>query len=310
MNKKTRLLLVLLIFTVLSIISFISGAIGTTLIGGGALSSFFGIAKPHPALPAETIFHIGNFPITNTLVASWITMLVLGCLFFFATRKIKIIPNRMQSFFELIIETLLNFVEDIAGKENGRKFFPLVATIFLFIIGNAWISLLPGFVSLTFAEGEETIHLIRGANTDINVPLAIAVVAFIFVEYWGIKGVGTINYFEKFINVRRFFGGIGLIFRGKLKEGFGGLFNGIIDIFVGVLEAMSEFIRIVSFTFRLFGNMTAGEILLLMTTFLMPWILPIPFYGLELLVGFIQALIFSGLVLIFAAIAVMPHKEH
>ena len=177
------------------------------------------------------------------------------------------------------------------------------------MITNAWLSLLPGFGSIliTTAEGE-TVHLLRGANTDINLPLALALVSFIFVEYWGISSLGGLRYLRKFVNVGQFFQGIGQLLRGRLRAGLIGMFNGAINIFVGVLETLSELIRIVSFTFRLFGNMTAGEILLLIVAFLAPWILALPFYGLELLVGFVQALIFAGLTLVFATIAVTHHE--
>jgi F-type H+-transporting ATPase subunit a len=184
-----------------------------------------------------------------------------------------------------------------------------VATIFLFVITNAWLSLLPGFGSIliTTAEGE-AVHLLRGANTDINLPLALALVSFFFVEYWGISSLGGLRYLKKFVNVGQFFQGIGQLLRGRLRAGLTGMFNGAINIFVGVLETLSELIRIVSFTFRLFGNMTAGEILLLIVAFLVPWVLVLPFYGLELLVGFVQALIFGGLTLVFATIAVTHHE--
>jgi F-type H+-transporting ATPase subunit a len=196
----------------------------------------------------------------------------------------------------------------VAGEKNGRRFFPIVATIFLFVLMNAWLSLLPGFgsVEVITAEGEH-VHLLRGANTDINVPLALALVSFVFVEYFGLRSHGF-RYLGKFINVGQFFRSIGQLFRGRFKAGLSGLFNGMIDIFVGILEALSEVIRVVSFTFRLFGNMTAGEILLLIVAFLVPWVLALPFYGLELLVGFVQALIFAGLTLVFVTIAVTSHQ--
>ena len=118
-----------------------------------------------------------------------------------------------------------------------------------------------------------------------------------------------IRYLNKFLNVGPLFGSIGQIFKGKLKAGLSGLLTGVIHAFVGVLEALSEFIRIVSFTFRLFGNMTAGEILLLVAMFLVPWLFALPFYGLELLVGFVQALIFSGLTLVFLTLATAHHGQ-
>jgi len=131
-------------------------------------------------------------------------------------------------------------------------------------------------------------------------------VSFVFVEYFGLRSRGF-RYLGKFFNVGRFGRSIGQLFKGKPKAALGGLFTGAIEIFVGILEALSELIRIVSFTFRLFGNMTAGEVLLLIATFLVPLIFGLAFYGLELLVGFVQALIFGGLTLVFLTIAVGSH---
>ncbi len=299
------------VLLVLFFISFLSGALGTALVGKEILPSFLTVPKPHPKLPAEEILHITGFPITNSMLAAWITIAVLVCLAFVATRGMKLIPGRLQNIMETIVEMLLNFVESVAGKENGRRFFPVIATIFLFVIMNAWLSLLPGFGSIIVHRPEGEAHLLRGANTDINVPLALALMSFIFVEYWGITSRGFFRYMSKFVNIGRFLQGVGQIFKGKLKTAFNNLFTGVIDTFVGILEAMSELVRLVSFTFRLFGNMTAGEILLLVAIFLIPWVMPIPFYGLELLVGFVQALIFGGLTLVFATIAVTPpHEEH
>ncbi|MBC8477352.1 MAG: F0F1 ATP synthase subunit A, partial [Dehalococcoidia bacterium] len=130
----------------------------------------------------------------------------------------------------------------------------------------------------------------------------------VFVEYLGIRE-GGLRYFTKFINVRGFGQGVGQLMRGKVKSGFGGIFMGGIDMFVGVLEGIGEMMRVVSFTFRLFGNMLGGEILILMMLFLMPFLLAVPFYGLEMLVGAIQALIFGGLTLVFATMAVTQHEH-
>ena len=134
------------------------------------------------------------------------------------------------------------------------------------------------------------------------------ILSFFFVLFVGLKETG-IGYLEQYLNVRQFLRGWGQLFRGKLKAGFSGLLMGAIDIFVGALEFLSHLIRILSFTFRLFGNMTAGEILLLIAAFLLPWIFAIPFYGLELLVGFVQALIFGGLTLVFLTVAVAHHGD-
>ncbi len=287
-----------LIVVALLTVGLLGGALGQSILGDVGIPGFITVAQPHPELPTETIFHILGFPIANTVLTAWITMVVLGVLFFVASRRMKLVPRGLQNFMEFILETLLNFVEGVAGRENGRRFFPVVATIFLFVAFNAWLALVPGYGSLIITEGEHRVHLLRGANTDINLPLALALMSFFFVEYWGITSVGFGRYMQKFINVKN-------LLRGRVL-------TGIIDLFVGILEAMSELIRIVSFTFRLFGNMTAGEILLLIMFFLAPWIAALPFYGLEMMVGFVQALVFSGLTLVFALLAVTPHgdEEH
>ena len=298
---------ILVIVLALFIIGFISGPLGSSLFGDLGLPSWIKVPQPHPELPAEAVFHLFGFPITNSIIAAWLTIIVLVGISYVVTRRIKLIPTRLQAVLEFALGSLLNLCQDVAGEKNGRRFFPLVATIFLFVIMNAWLSLLPGFGSILVIgpEGEAS-HLFRGANTDIDMPLALALVSFVFVEYFGIRSLGF-RYLRKFINVGQFYRSIGQLFRGRLRAGLSGLFTGFIDIFVGMLEALSELIRIVSFTFRLFGNMTAGEILLLIAAFLIPWIFALPFYGLELLVGFVQALIFGGLTLVFLTIAVTPH---
>ena len=272
------------------------------------------VDEPEVSLPAEEVFSIGGFEITNTMLAAWLSILVLGGVCYAATRKMKLVPRGLQNVVEAAVEALLNFVEGAAGKEYGRKFFPLIATIFLFVITNAWLGLIPGFMSIGFWQtGEEDKFiepLFRGANTDINVPLALALVSFVFVEYWGIRSQGFFRYMRKFINVRPLFHSLGQVFRGKIRSGLGGMVTGIIGAFAGFIEMLSELIRVVSFTFRLFGNMTAGELLLLVMIFLIPWVAAIPFYGLELFLGFVQALIFGGLTLVFLMIAVTPVEEH
>jgi len=300
---------VLVFFLALFSVSFISGAIGRSILGDVGLPSWLTVPRPDPTLPAEVIFHLFGFPITNTIVASWLTIIVLAGISYAATHRMKLVPNRLQSLVESAFGWLLSFCQSVAGEENGRRFFPIVTTIFLFVIMNAWLSLLPGFGSILVAGSEgEPAHLLRGANTDINMPLALALVSFVFIEYWGIKSQG-LRYLGKFFNMGQFFRSIGQLSRGKFRAGVSGLFSGIVDIFVGILEALSELVRIISFTFRLFGNMTAGEILLLIAIFLAPWVLALPFYGLELLVGFVQALIFGGLTLIFLTVATAHEAE-
>jgi F-type H+-transporting ATPase subunit a len=212
---------------------------------------------------------------------------------------------------EYIYNALLDFCISVAGEKNGRRFFPFVATIFLYVITNAYLGLLPFYgdaLVITNAAGHH-VPLLRAANTDINVPLALALFAWISIEFFGIRAHGILQYSKKFLNFRRLGKGLGSLFHGKIKSAFGDILFGIIDAFVGFLELVSEFIRIVSFTFRLFGNMTAGEVLILIVAFLAPLVLGFIVYGLETLVGFVQALIFGGLTLVWMTTAVEKHAE-
>jgi F-type H+-transporting ATPase subunit a len=292
----------------LLIIGFAAGPLGQSLLGDNIFTDLFGTSRPQPELPAETIFHIFGFPITNSIIAAWITILFLVGFAYAVTRRMKLIPGRLQAAFEFLLGWLYDLCCSVAGEKNGRMFFPVIATIFLFVGFNAWLALLPGFGSITAHVAEGEVHLIRPANTDINMPLAIALSAVFFVQFFGLRTLGR-KYIAKFVNISGFFRSAKQIFKGKIGSGLSGMFTGVIEIFVGFLEGLSELIRVVSFTFRLFGNMTAGEVLLLVAVFLVPWLFALPFYGLELLIGFIQAIIFSGLALIFLTLAVSPHEE-
>jgi len=295
------------VFLALLVVGFLIGPLGKSVVGDVGLPSWLSVARPEPQLPAEVVFSIGSFPITNSIVAAWLTIIVLVGFSYAVTRRMKLVPTRLQMAFEAFLGWLYGFCQTVAGEENGRRFFPVVATIFLFVAFNAWLGLLPGFGSIIVHTAGGEAHLLRPANTDINMPLALALVSFVFVEYFGLKLRG-IRYAGKFINVGGLWNASRQIVGGKVKSGLSSLFTGAVNIFIGLLEGLSEFIRIVSFTFRLFGNMTAGEILLLVAMFLVPWLFALPFYGLELLVGFVQALIFGGLTLIFLVVAV-THEE-
>jgi len=303
---------ILVIVIALFAIGLISGALGKAITGETDIGKAVGIEQPHIQLPAETVFHIGSFEVTNTLLTAWISMVVLVLIFWAVTRKIKLVPTRMQALLESTLEWMLNFCIEVAGEKNGRRFFPLVTTIFLFVLMNAWMNLIPGYGSILVGDGHgHAIHLLRGANTDINFPLAVALISFVFVIYHGARSQGF-PFFKVWFNFGRLIRGHGKLFSGKIKSGFGDIGMGTIDAFVGMLEFLSYWFRNISFTFRLFGNMMGGEALLVMMIFLVPWILAIPFYGLELLVGTIQALVFAGLTLVFATMAVTPHEaeEH
>ncbi|RJO63065.1 MAG: F0F1 ATP synthase subunit A [Dehalococcoidia bacterium] len=289
------------------LISLLAGPLGQSVVPNLHLPAWLSVHRPEIKLPSDAVFHIAGFAVTNTIIATWITMLVLVLFALLATRRIKIVPGRLQGFFEFVLGWLYDLCTGVTGEERGRKFFPLVATIFLFVICNAWLALLPGFGTILFHTGEGEVELIRAANTDVNTPLAIAFITFLAVGGIGLRTQG-IGYLGQFFNFKEFFHGIKLIFKRDFKGAALGIFAGLINALAGLLEGVGQIIRIVSLTFRLFGNMTAGEILLLMIAFLVPMLVPTIFYGLELLVGFIQALIFSGLTLIYLTLATTPHE--
>jgi F-type H+-transporting ATPase subunit a len=289
----------------LVIIGFMSGAIGQVLLPGLHLPNWLVSKPPEIELPAPVLFHIFGLPVTNGVLAGWLTVVVLVVLSWAITRRIKLVPGRLQTMFEFLLGWIYDLCKGIAGDENGRKFFPVVCTIFLFVLFNAWLSLIPGF-GQAFTKNGHVFELLRGANADVNTPLAIAVISFVFVAYYGFASLG-VGWLKQYFNFGPFFRSIGRLFKGKFS--LIDIFSGAVGVFVGGLELLSRFITIVSFTFRLFGNMTAGEILLLIAAYLVPLVLALPFYGLELLIGVVQALIFAGLTLVFVTMAVAPHEH-
>ena len=269
---------------VLAVVGLLLGAIGAALFDRPLL-----VPVPQVNLAPQPVTTVGGFEITNTLLSAWLTTLVIVLLFGLGARQAKLVPGRLQGLVELLIDGLFGFIKSIAGERHARAFFPILATIFIFVAFNAWMALLPFYPTVGFkADGsdEVTTHLFRSAATDINMPLALAIISFLFVEIWGFKA-HRFGYMREFIR-----------------------FGSPIQFGIGILELISHFIRLISFTFRLFGNMLAGEIVLFMMTFLLIFIAPIAFYFLEILVGGVQALIFMGLSLVFASMAVAPHEGH
>ncbi len=234
------------------------------------------------SLAAEKIAHIGSLPITNSMVLSWVASIFLIIIALIATKKVSIIPGKIQNFFESIIEFLYDTANGVLENEEAtKKYFPLVATLFIIIVTNNWLGLIPGVGTIGFheisKEGHEVlVPMLRAGTADLNMTLALAIVTMIAVQVFGVAAIGTFKYAHKFFN-----------------------FKGPIDFFVGLLELLGEFAKIVSFSFRLFGNVFAGEVLLMVISFLIAYIAPLPFMFLELFVGFIQALVFTMLALVF-----------
>lgn len=243
------------------------------------------MAQPHISLAAEKVGSLFGLPITNSILMTWGVMIFLTLFAYFASKKISSVPSSLQSIAEVIVDGLHGLFTSVVGERYINTFFPLLATIFLFIVVANWGGLLPGVGTVGFWEKEEFVPLLRGATADLNTTLAIAIIAVLSIQYYGVKSLG-LSYFKKFINL-------------KNPIMFG----------VGLLDIISEFSRIISFAFRLFGNIFAGEVLLTVIAFLMPLLAPLPFLGLELFVGFIQALVFSMLTAVFLNIATVSHEH-
>lgn len=248
---------------------------------------FFPVALAPVEIKASVLTTVAGIPITNSLITGWLSIIILVVLFGLATRSMQLVPKGLQNLAEWIIESLVGLAENVAGREKGREFFPLFATIFLYVLVNNWMELLPGMTNATIylQKGSEKIPLFRSPSADLNLTLTLALSAVFMVQFWSIKHTGWAGWASKFINLR----------------------GGLIGFFVGLLETISELAKVISFSFRLFGNLFAGDVLLAVIPSLVPWVVVLPFMGLELFVGVIQALIFGLLTLAFVTMATVSH---
>lgn len=233
------------------------------------------------SLAAEPLLHIGTFPVTNTLLMAWGVIGALLVVVLTARRRFALIPTAgIGNAMETVVEGLLDLVDSVThDRERSARFLPYVATIFLFVIVANWIELVPGLGTIgiwTMDHGaRELTPFIRSASADLNMTIAVAVFSVVATQIVGMREVGVGSHLKKFFN-----------------------FSNPILTFVGGLELVSEFAKIISFSFRLFGNIFAGEVLLIVVSSLAPYIVPLPFLVLELFVGFVQALVFSMLTLV------------
>ncbi|HEX8994029.1 MAG TPA: F0F1 ATP synthase subunit A [Candidatus Paceibacterota bacterium] len=241
----------------------------------------------HIALAAEKVGTIFGLPITNTLVTAWTVMIVLITIAFFAGRNPQLIPGKLQSAFEGLIDFVLSFMEQTLGtRESAIRYFPLVATLFIFIAASNLFDFMPFVGSIVVHHGNETIPLFRAANTDLNMTLALAIIAVIAIEVIGIATLGFFKYSSKFFNL-----------------------HSPISFTVGIIEFVSEMSRFVSFSFRLFGNIFAGEVLLAVASYFIPYFLPIPLMAFETFVGIVQGAVFAMLTLFFIKLAMVEAKH-
>lgn len=254
------------------------------------------------SLAAEPIFSVGAFTVTNSLlVALLVTIVFIIVALVLKTKQLKEVPQGFQNFIEVIIEGALNFITSVTGdREKAKRFLPLTATIFFFVLLSNWIGLLPGVgtVGLNEIHGGQPmlVPFLRSASADLNATLAIALVSVFGTQIFGIITLGFFKHAGKYVNLA------------SLIKHFS--FQSIIMFFVGLLELISEVAKVVSFSFRLFGNIFAGEVLLIVMATLVPYLAPLPFLFLEIFVGLVQALVFSLLTLVFLTIATAEQAEH
>lgn len=244
----------------------------------------------HVALKPYIVGHLFGMPITATLITTWLTMAILVTLAIMVRGNLKSVPGKLQSVFELILGGVYDYMASVLeSRELARKYFPVVTTIFLFVLGLNWVGLLPGVTAFGFYEVHEgtrqLIPLLYPAATDLNIAIGFAIVAFLTIEIAGVTAIGLFKYAGKFIN-----------------------FHSPLAFVIGIIELISELARLISFSFRLFGNIFAGKTLLVVVMFFIPYVVPVPLLAFEVFVGFIQAFVFAILTLFFIKLAVEePH---
>ncbi|MBI2515205.1 F0F1 ATP synthase subunit A [Candidatus Wolfebacteria bacterium] len=243
------------------------------------------------SIKAEEIFQISGWPVTNAVLLSALAVLVILGASLLLRGKLSLLPGKFQLIFEFLIEEILKLMDAVLGSRRlSLKYLPFVATIFLFILTSNWLGLLPviGPVGIKTAHSNPgLVPLFRSPASDLNFTIALAVISVLSVNFLAITALGFKKHFSKFFT-----------FRDPILS------------FTGLLEFISEFVKIISFSFRLFGNVFAGEVLLVIVGFLVPYFLPLPFIFLEIFVGFIQAFIFSMLTLVFIGMATNEEPAH
>lgn len=241
----------------------------------------------HVVLKAEEVANIGGFPITNSLIMTWIVIAVLITFAALLKRKLSLIPGKLQAGVEWMFEGVLGYMtQTLEDEKLARKFFPLIMTIFLFVFIANELAFLPGIGTVGLDNGHGgLIPFLRAPSADLNMTLSLAIISFVTIELTGLKMLGGGLYLKKYIN-----------------------FSSPVNFAVGLIELISNLGRLISFSFRLFGNVFAGEVMLVVAAFFVPYLLPVPLMGFEVFIGFIQAVVFAMLTLFFIKLAIMePH---
>ena len=239
-------------------------------------------------LKAATLGTVWGIPITNSLVMTWVAMALIFIFVFFVNRNISLVPGKLQTSLEWAVEGGLSYMKETLENDRlAEKFFPLIASLVVFIATINELEFFPGVGSIGFSRGDDFTPLLRASTTDLNTTLALTLISVIAIEVAGVAAMGFFKYAGKFLN-----------------------FSSPIKFMVGLIELVSELARLITFSFRLFGNIFAGEVLIAIVGFFVPYILPAPFMLFELFVGLVQGVIFGLLTLFFVKLAVTPVGEH
>lgn len=259
-----------------------------------------------PPLAAEPIFHLGSFPVTNAYINSTLAVLIFAVIGFLLRNKTSMVPRGIQNAAESVLEFVLGYVDQVTqDRKKSLKFLPIVGGLFFFILISNWMGLLPGTGTIgryLLVHGEtELVPLLRPANTDLNMTLAMGLFAVVGSHILGVATIGFFRYANKFVK-------LGDVIRSFRKGGIS-IMVALIEFAVGLIEIFSEIAKVVSLSLRLFGNIFAGEVLLTVLAGLIAYFVPLPFMLLELLVGLIQAVVFSMLTLVYLSMATAPLPE-
>jgi F-type H+-transporting ATPase subunit a len=289
--------------------------IAALLVWGGLATPAFAAEEAHGAaaeehhvpLKPEILFEVGQFAVTNSMLVTWIVAIAIIIFAQSATRNIKAVPAGKQNFVEWLVEGIYNFLESIIGSDLVKRTFWFFATLFIFILFVNWFGLIPGVGTIGWghhlANGEFHLDrpLLRGGNADLNMTSAMAIIFFILWLFWAVQSQGV--------------GGVLLHIFGPKGDSKGIMKVMMIGIFfiVGLLEIVSILFRPISLSFRLYGNVYAGETILESMSTMVPslsWLIPIPFYFMELLVGLVQAMVFMLLTAVFTLLIAQHEPGH
>jgi len=255
-----------------------------------------------PTLAPEVVLHIGSINVTNTMINAWIAIIIFLVLGIFVKRAVRLRPGKLQNTCEFFLESVLGYFDQVTGdRKKTVKFLPVVGSIFFFILLSNWLGLLPGTGSISVGHN----FLLRPANTDLNLTVAMALVSVVASHVYAFVAVGFFTHIGKFIQIGNFIK--------SFKKGPIAVFTAIIEFAVGLIEIVSEIAKVVSLSLRLFGNIFAGEVLISVISALVAALVPTPFMLLELLVGLIQATVFAMLTIVYLTVASSePHgaEEH